>query len=246
MTAAAEPSVVRRFLGFAYRHSTLVVVAKRLDDEGRRARAARGHRGHGTAGLTVREGSPAEVAHLVASSGNPSRRRRTRAYLLLGYRCFVGFLDDEPIGHLWWVDNATRPRHPRLKRLGITLGEREVYGFDYFVLPERRGRALSADLLRLIEDELSRRGYRILYGYVDTENAKARWLYMIEGYDTVRTVGLREILRCLVIARGRVFLSSAAVHGAEVLMRTIRSSPRPDLVRDDEREHRGRAVGRAR
>ena len=113
-----------------------------------------------------------------------------------GYRGFAGYVGGELVGYYWWVDRAIEPRHRDIERynLEIELAEREVYGFDFFLLEEHRGGGNSVEFLHKVESRLRDLGYEALWGYVVADNKPARWLYSMCGYEPVRRVASRRVL----------------------------------------------------
>jgi GNAT superfamily N-acetyltransferase len=113
-----------------------------------------------------------------------------------GYRGFVGFVGEDPVGYYWWVDAEIEPRHGDIERLdlGFELGPGEVYGYDFFMLEEHRGGGKAMEFLHKIETSLHELGYRLVWGYVDADNRPARWLYRLRGYEPVKQVQTRRIL----------------------------------------------------
>jgi GNAT superfamily N-acetyltransferase len=146
---------------------------------------------------------PLEDRHLPAVYEFNRRRnfskadRRAAASVERGYRGFVGFLDDQLVGYYWWVDGEIEPRHADIQRygLGIELGPGDVYGYDFFLLEEHRGDGNSTEFLHKVETGLRDLGYTRLCGYVVAGNRPARWLYSLRGYQAVRTVTTRRVLR---------------------------------------------------
>jgi GNAT superfamily N-acetyltransferase len=159
----------------------------------------------GDARLTVREASPEDVRAFLQIERNAERAERLERYATLGYRCFAAFLDGHPIGQYWWVDATSRPSHPDVKRLGIRLHERDVYGIYIYVLPERRGRGVAGAFAAEVEGELARRGYWRVFGDVDAAAIEPRWLWATRGYTVVRTVRYRRVLRVLAFYGWRPF-----------------------------------------
>jgi GNAT superfamily N-acetyltransferase len=116
--------------------------------------------------------------------------RRFAEYVAHGYGGFVGFLGEELVGYYWWVDRTHRPKHRDLARLrlGIELAEGEVYGSDFYILEAHRGGGVADDFLYKLETGLRGRGYRRLWGYVESDNRPARWTYSVRGYQPTHTV----------------------------------------------------------
>lgn len=121
---------------------------------------------------------------------------RAAAAVERGYRGYVGFAGDELAGYYWWVDGEIEPHHSDIARygLGIELGPREVYGFDFYLLERHRGDGKSMEFLHKIEVALRDLGYDVLWGYVFADNKPARWLYSLGGYKPVRKVASRRLL----------------------------------------------------
>jgi hypothetical protein len=121
---------------------------------------------------------------------------RAAAAVERGYRGYVGFAGDELAGYYWWVDGGIEPHHSDIAHygLGIELGPREVYGFDFYLLERHRGDGKSMEFLHKIEVALRALGYDILWGYVVADNKPARWLYSLRGYKPVRKVASRRLL----------------------------------------------------
>ena len=121
---------------------------------------------------------------------------RAAAALDRGHRGFVAYVGDELVGYYWWVDAEIEPHHPDVARyrLGLDLGPGEVYGYDFFMLEEHRGNGKSTEFLHKIEAGLRQLGYGIVWGYVETNNRPARWLYGLRGYKPVRQVAIRRVL----------------------------------------------------
>jgi GNAT superfamily N-acetyltransferase len=117
-------------------------------------------------------------------------RRATERFasdLARGYRGFVAREGGAVAGYYWWADRA----HPHLERLGVTLADRDVYGFDFFLAPEHRGDGRATEFLHAIESRLRARGFGRLWGYVRADNRPARWLYSARGYEVVGKGHLR-------------------------------------------------------
>ena len=113
-----------------------------------------------------------------------------------GYRGFAGYVGGELVGYYWWVDREIEPLHRDIERynLEIELADREVYGFDFFLLEDHRGGGNSVEFLHKVESRLRDLGYETLWGYVVADNKPARWLYSMCGYEPVRRVASRRVL----------------------------------------------------
>lgn len=163
----------------------LLVLVKRLDD--------------------IAGGAPApevsledlDASALPALASFNRRRCATRATdrmaadLAAGRRGFVGRAGNEIAGYYWWVDAGTG--HPHLGRLGVGLGPRDVYGYDFFLAEEHRGGGRAGEFLYGVETALAGRGYETLWGYVRADNRPARWLYSVRGYEVTGSVHVKPL-----------------------------------------------------
>jgi GNAT superfamily N-acetyltransferase len=160
------------------RRTELLVVVKRLDSIEDIAFAPR---------LDISEIGPDSLAALADLN---RRRCDTRADerfaddLARGARGFLAHVDGRLAGYYWWSDG----HHPHLRRLGLTLGRGDVYGFDFFLAEEHRGDGRAVEFLYAIETALRDRGHSCLWGYVRGDNRPARWLYSARGYEVVKRV----------------------------------------------------------
>ncbi|HSR94372.1 MAG TPA: GNAT family N-acetyltransferase [Solirubrobacterales bacterium] len=127
------------------------------------------------------------LADLNRRRGRPQVDQRFAANVASGFRGFVAWRGDRLTGYYWWVDRDAPVRHPDLRDLdlGIELGEGDVYGTDFFLLEEFRGAGTGDDFLYKIEKSLRDRGYRGLWGYVDSGNRPALWLYRSKGHESM-------------------------------------------------------------
>lgn len=128
--------------------------------------------------------------------GDRNADDRNAADFADGYRGFAGFLGDELVACYWWCD-ATMPPHRdmRLFDLGVELGERDAYGFDFYVREDRRAGGTAADFLYQVETALHDRGFDWAWGYVLEDNRGARWLYDARGYQTRWRIDRERVLR---------------------------------------------------
>lgn len=113
-----------------------------------------------------------------------------------GFHGFVALKDGETVGYYWWVDRDNDPSHPDLWWMGkgFELGEGDVYGDSLFLLEEHRGGNTAGTFLFHVESELRRLGRRRIWGYVDTPNKAARWLYSSRGYRPMWKVVHRRLV----------------------------------------------------
>jgi GNAT superfamily N-acetyltransferase len=101
-----------------------------------------------------------------------------------GYHAFAAIVEDRMVGYYWWVDRHNLVAHPDLFKLGrgFALEEGDVYGASFFLLEEFRGGGRAGEFLFWAETRLRDRGYKRIWGYVDSDNRPARWLYATRGY----------------------------------------------------------------
>jgi GNAT superfamily N-acetyltransferase len=116
--------------------------------------------------------------------------RRFAANLERGCHGYVAYRGGTVAGYYWWVDGGAQPPHPHLRELDLRLGAGDVYGFDFFLAPEHRGEGRAVELLHGVETRLRDLGYRMLWGYVRSDNRPARWLYSVRGYEASGTARL--------------------------------------------------------
>ena len=126
---------------------------------------------------------------------NTARTHRFAQGLAEGRRGMLGFRGDDLVGYFWWHDAAFASDGFYLTRFGVQLAEDEMYGYDLFIAPEHRGRGTPIAFVGAVEAELSRQGYRRMYGFVDGRNVPARWLWATSGHEVVMRRRTRRILR---------------------------------------------------
>ena len=66
---------------------------------------------------------------------------------------------------------------------------------------------MPAEFLANVESELARLGHRHMYGFVDSDNMPARWLYQTRGYEVVHRCRTRTVLKRLMLVDGTAWLS---------------------------------------
>lgn len=142
-----------------------------------------------------------ERSHLEGLSELNRRRgrlgvdRRFRADLEHGLRGFVALLGGEVAGYYWWVEGERFAAHPDARWLGDSLQVEpgDVYGSDNYLLPEARGGGTANQFLYRIESAIAALGYGRIWGYVESGNREARWLYSSRGYRPMRDVSVRTV-----------------------------------------------------
>jgi GNAT superfamily N-acetyltransferase len=140
--------------------------------------------------LEVSELGPGSLKALAELNGRRCDTRATERFaadLARGRRGFVAHEDGRLAGYYWWAERD----HPHLDRLGVTLADGDVYGFDFFLAAEHRGDGRAVEFLYSIESALREYGFDRLWGYVRGDNRPARWLYSARGYEVVKHVRSR-------------------------------------------------------
>jgi GNAT superfamily N-acetyltransferase len=153
-----------------------------------------------TRAIRIEEATGEHLPVLAEFNRRQCNRRRTKTFangLADGRRALLGFRDGELIGYLWWHDGAHAGDAFYLARFGLGLAEGEMYGYDLFIAPEHRGHGTPDAFLTGVEGELVRLGYHRMYGFVDSANRPARWLYAAHGYEDVLRGRTRTVLRRL-------------------------------------------------
>jgi len=142
------------------------------------------------------------AAHLPAISelnrkrGMPGADPYFKYCLAAGIQGFVAIRGEEVVGYYHWVDRDAPTVHPDLWDMGreFQLERKDVYGSGLFLLEEHRGGGTAGDFLFKVETSLRERGYLRLWGYVDSANRPARWLYSTRGYQPMWSVRSRRIV----------------------------------------------------
>jgi GNAT superfamily N-acetyltransferase len=136
-------------------------------------------------------------------------RRATLAFrerLQNGYTGLVALLDGEMVGHMWCIDASSHPDHPEVRRYAIDLADGEVYGFDFYLAEEHRGSGNATAFLDQVHAALRSLDYRVMWGYVESDNVASRWLFSIAGHAVVRRRRSLRILSRLLVVDRRIYL----------------------------------------
>lgn len=169
--------------------------------------------------IRIEEARPEDLPALAEFNRRQCNTRRTRRFgqgLANGRRALLGYRDGDLIGYFWWHDATLARGDYYLARFGLGLADREMYGYDLFIAPEHRGGGTPAEFLAGVEAELARLGYRRMFGFVESKNRPARWLYATSGYEDVLRSRIRTVLRRLIHVEGRGWLV-AGKHGVRPL-----------------------------
>jgi GNAT superfamily N-acetyltransferase len=138
----------------------------------------------------------AGISALNRKRNEPGADRYFSNALEKGFQGFVALRDDEIVGYYHWVDCEAPTEHPDLWFLGpeFELRPGDVYGSGFFLLKEHRGGGTASDFLFKIESSLRDRGYRQLWGYVESGNRPARWTYRNRGYEPMWNVLYQRLI----------------------------------------------------
>lgn len=100
-----------------------------------------------------------------------------------GYKGFAIVEGNQVIGDLWYFSsNKSMPTHPDLKLLNIHFSEKDVYLFDMYIKPEKRGEGRVTSLLGEALMTLKNKGFKKAYGYYMADNIPALWMHRMLGY----------------------------------------------------------------
>lgn len=150
-------------------------------------------------GLRVEEMTRAHLDGLSQLNRERHRPRvdhRFRKNLKGGLRGFVGLVGDKTVGYYWWIEGEKVAAHPDMDFLGgaFEVDVADVYGSDFYVLPDHRAGGTANDFLFAVESNLEAHGFRRIWGYVDSGNRQARWIYSSRGYRPMGEVSSRRLL----------------------------------------------------
>ncbi len=205
---AGSREIAKKAATRVYASCEYVVLEKRLDARAESRSAVR-------ARLDVREGSREEVLALTKRVTGDDATAESKALQRLSrsYRCLLGFLDGIPVSQFWWIDGEGLERRADALDLQtaffeVDLHEGDAWCFKFELDPARRGGGLATEVLHLMENWFYGSGYRRLFGYVDSHNIPASWLYAISGWQSVRRIRSRYFLSLLGFSGGRLFVKA--------------------------------------
>ncbi|HUC00240.1 MAG TPA: GNAT family N-acetyltransferase [Solirubrobacterales bacterium] len=152
-----------------------------------------------TSGLEVvalAESHLAGLSELNRSRGRSGVDRRFRDNLERGLKGFVGLRDGATVGYYWWVEGERAASHPDLAWLGdsLQIEPSDVYGSDFYILPEHREGGTANEFLYRMESAIAAAGFTRIWGYVESGNRQARWLYSSRGYQPMGDLITRKLL----------------------------------------------------
>jgi len=119
-----------------------------------------------------------------------SRYLKAEHYLNTGYRGFA-MVNTEGVSGDIWCAVSTDPRyglvHPDESWLNINCAKGEVYAFDMYLNPGKRGFNLAAALQNGALHALKKQGFTKVYGFYWADNVAALWVH--------RTLRWKELKR---------------------------------------------------
>lgn len=184
------------------------------------------------------EGNAQQIDDFLASDAYLRRyRSRAKNYLANNFRVTMAMLGEKPIGFVWWTDSqidTPESVHPHVERLGIELGEKDLYGFDLQILPQHQGDNVAGDFFHLYKMHLRSMGYQIIWGCAEKDNLPAMWLHRMQRHEAIRTIRSQKILGKLLrsdLDGGAWYLKNTAADQHHIDFRRI--SPRANTERVD-------------
>jgi GNAT superfamily N-acetyltransferase len=136
------------------------------------------------------------ISEMNRKRGMPGADRYYENCLADGIHGFVAIRAEEIVGSYHWVDRDNPTPHPDIWYMGsgFRLEQGDVYGSGLYLLEEHRGGGTASDFLFKVESSLRERGHLRLWGYVDSANRPARWVYSNRGYKPMWSVLSRRFV----------------------------------------------------
>lgn len=139
-----------------------------------------------------------------------SRELKAFDYLKRGYRGYALVKGNTVSGDIWCADRETGSggsKHPDEAWLGFTCRESEVYTFDMFVDPVKRGGNAAAALQNGALHALRKEGFTKAYGFFWSDNVPALWTHRMLRWRELQRVRASR----LVLSRKLCVKTKAAV-----------------------------------
>jgi GNAT superfamily N-acetyltransferase len=137
-----------------------------------------------------------EINHEILRNGHyhyrfHNRRQKAYYYLRSGFHGF-GIVDGrEIVGDIWYCDPFGADKsfvHPDLLWLGIECQKKQVYSFDMFLAPQKRGHNYAFYLQNYFLHHLKERNFSKVYGYFWADNIPALWVHRQIKWKELRRV----------------------------------------------------------
>jgi GNAT superfamily N-acetyltransferase len=135
-----------------------------------------------------------------------SQRNRIERYLDHNYNGWLGFVEGELFGYVWWTDDSLNGarRHPHLDVYDIELGPRDVYYVDLYVAPSMRGARRAVDFSTRALFALKERGYKRGWALVSEQKIAAKSIYKRLGFQIIGSQRGRVFFERIGVVNGRV------------------------------------------
>lgn len=120
-----------------------------------------------------------------------SRDLKLKNNLKKGFNLFAIVDNHEVVADVWYVTKSSTKlanTHQDLVLLGIELTNSDVYLFDAYVVPGKRGKAIATKFMGSVLQELKKKGFERAYGYYMSDNIPALWFHRIIGYKEFPSV----------------------------------------------------------
>lgn len=123
-----------------------------------------------------------------------SRLLKAQNYLDRGYRGFAMVSGDGVSGDIWCATarESNGLLHPDEAWLNIRSGRGEVYSFDMYVNPRKRGSVKGSNLAVALQNgalhQLRRDGFTKAYGFFWADNIPALWVHRTMHWKELRRV----------------------------------------------------------
>lgn len=128
---------------------------------------------------------------------NEHRLKQALSYLNRGYRGFALVRGSEVSGDIWYASARNYrkgPIHPDVKWLGIRCGDNDVYAFDMYLHPDKRGNNLANLLQNGALHEIKKNGFARVFGYYWAGNIPALWVHRTLRFKELRRIKVTRFL----------------------------------------------------
>ncbi len=118
-------------------------------------------------------------------------------YLNKGYQGVVLVRGRKVSGDIWYTSKRNRqkgPIHPDVKWLKIRCGDNDVYAFDMYLHPDKRGKNLATLLQNGALHEIKKNGFAKALGYYWAKNVPALWVHRTLKWSELARVKVTRFL----------------------------------------------------
>ena len=147
--------------------------------------------------LTPRNLADNPISERALIYDDPDRLKTAREYLERGYRGVALVRGLEICGDIWYAaaeNQATRKIHPDLKWLKMECGFDEVYAFDMYLRPDKRGHNLAGLLQGGALYEIWQQGFARARGYYWADNIPALWVHRTLKWQELKRVKVTRFM----------------------------------------------------